>query len=49
MLKSVFILLFSYLYYLIKYTKTYYINHNTNIYKSLKKRKTKGFLRFSEI
>ena len=36
------LLLFSNLYYLINYSKTYYINNNTNIYKTLKIYETLG-------
>ena len=43
------LLLFSNLYYLIHYSKTYYIINNTNIYKSLKFWETLGVSCFPEI
>ena len=49
MIKLMELLLFSNLYYLINYSKTNYINNNTNIYKSQKFHETLGFLRFLEI
>ena len=39
-------LLFSYLYYLINYSKIYYINNDTNIHKSLKFYETLGVSTF---
>ena len=46
MIKLMELLLFSNLYYLINYSKTYYINDNTNIYKSLKIYETLGVSTF---
>ena len=43
------LLLFSNYYYLINYTKTYNIDNNANIYKSLKIYETPGVSRFPEI
>ena len=46
MIKLMELLLFSNLYYLINYSKTNYINNNTNIYKSLKIYETLGVSTF---